>query len=334
MTRIIQIGVGGFGNTWLRTIAADQDVEMVALVDLNEAALKVACEEHGWDPAMGHGDLTKALAAVDADLAVVVTPPQYHRQPVIQCLEAGLDVISEKPMAEDPADCRAMMAAAERQGRRYVVSQNYRYTPDMKTLARLIAEGRIGKIGQVKIDFYLGHNFGGGFRHEMDYPVLVDMSIHHFDLIRFVTGLNATSVRGESWNPAWSNYRGDCSSTLTFTMENEARVLYNASWCAMGQYCNWNGNWQIEGERGTLLYEQRKITLIPVETGYQTGQAVAIPLDEMERTNQAWVLHHVCRCRETGETPQTLCSDNIHSIGMVFAAVEAVKTEERVAIEG
>ena len=50
----------------------------------------------------------------------------------------------------------------------------------------------------------------------MPFPVIIDMSIHHFDLIRFVTGLEAVKVSGAAWNPPWSNYKGDCSTSVVF----------------------------------------------------------------------------------------------------------------------
>ena len=104
--------------------------------------------------------------------------------------------------------------------------------------------------------------------YSMDFPLLVDMSIHHFDLIRFVTGLDPERVQGVAWNPPWSNYAGDCSSTVVFEMSNGARVVYSGSWCAKGQFCNWDGNWQIECDKGTLVYSRDNITHHSVPTLY------------------------------------------------------------------
>ena len=331
--KIIQIGVGGFGQSWLNTISKSDAAEMVALVDLSEDALAAACEKHGWSADMCYTDLTEALAKADADLAVVVTPPAFHRGPVIQAMEAGLDALSEKPMAESPEDCRAMMQAAADLGRTYTVSQNYRYNPAIYTMARVIKEGLIGQVGQVKIDFYKGVDFGGGFRHEMDNPVLVDMSIHHFDMIRFITGLNPETARGSAWNPSWSNYAGDCSSSILFSMKGGARILYNASWCAKGDFCDWNGHWQIEGEKGTLIYEKDVVTHIPIDGLYKPGEPVTLELDAMERMGQVWVLNNLIECRASGAAPQTVCTDNIQSVAMVFAAVEAVESGQVVPVE-
>jgi len=292
-----------------------------------------ACEDFGWNPDIASTDLASAIEASGAELAVVVTPPKFHRQPVIQCLEAGLHVISEKPMAESIEDCKAMLEAAEKTGMSYTVSQNYRYQPPFFTIGRLIREGLIGEVGQVKFDFYMGVNFGeDDFRHKMDYPLLIDMSIHHFDLIRFVTDQDAVSVKGSSWNPSWSNYAGDCSSTALFTMDKGARVLYNASWCAKGQFTDWSGTWQIEGEKGTLIYDHGKVTHIPVEGLYKGGEPVEIEPDKMEIEGQKFVLADVLDSISEGKDSKTDCKDNIKSVGMVFSAVEATRTGKEVTL--
>jgi predicted dehydrogenase len=166
----------------------------------------------------------------------------------------------------------------------------------------------------------------------MDYPLLVDMAIHHFDLIRFVTGLNALSVRGEAWNPPWSNYEGDCSSSLVFEMENGARVVYNASWCAKGQFCSWDGNWQIEGSKGCIVYEDGGLCLYDVPELYTIGGREAVEVEGPERLEQDFVLDDFISSVKDGTRARTDVFDNVYSIAMVFAAVEAVRTEKRVPV--
>ncbi|MDP6630626.1 MAG: Gfo/Idh/MocA family oxidoreductase [Kiritimatiellia bacterium] len=329
--RFIQVGVGGFGGMWVSALKNNRQAKVVGMVDLNPQAMQQVCDNNDYDPSICFPTLKQALQNVEADAVVVVTPPAYHRAPVVEALGAGLHVISEKPMAESMADCKAMFSAARKAKRHYVVSQNYRYADEMYTMADLIKKGRIGEIGQVKIDFYKGVGFDG-FRAEMPYPLLVDMSIHHFDLIRFITGLDAVSVRGQAWNPTWSHFKGDCSSSICFTMANDARVLYNGSWCAKGDYCDWNGNWQIEGSKGTIRYEKGVITLDQVPEGYRTRKSTVIPPRKLRRTGQDYVLANFMKSIRKGERPLTDVYDNIYSVAMVFGAVKAVKGERRVSI--
>ena len=330
--RFIQVGVGGFGRVWLQALANNRDARLTALVDVNPAALDIACETVGLRRDQGYASLADALARHDAEAVVCVTPPEHHRAVIVEALEAGLHVISEKPMAAGLADCRAILRAARKSGRLCAVSQNYRYRPPTWTLAKTVGKGTVGEIGQVRVDFYKGHDFGGGFRHEMDYPVLVDMAIHHFDLLRFITGLDAVAVRGTAWNPPWSNYRGDCSSSVVFEMSNGTRAVYNASWCAKGDYCSWDGDWLIEGSRGALTYRGDTITLNVAPDLYTVKRSRPVRARTMRRTGQAYVLAEFMKAVRNGSPFPTDVRDNIRSVAMVFAAVKAVRTGRRVPV--
>lgn len=330
--RFIQVGVGGFGKGWVNWLKANRSAKVVGMVDISADALKAACEAGGYDPSICFPSLQDALKSVEADAVVCVTPPEYHRQPVVEAMKAGLDVISEKPMAETLSDCTAMLRAARETGRTFVVSQNYRYRPCTWTIADLVRKGTIGEIGQVRVEFFKGVDFGGGFRHSMDYPLLIDMSIHHFDLIRFMTGLDAVAVKGEAWNPPWSNYRGDCSNSVVFEMSNGARVIYTASWCSKGEHCSWNGNWHIEGSKGCIVCEQDEVTLHDVPALYRIKKTRRPRLKGPRKEGQAYVLDEFMKCVKNGTRPATDVTDNIRSIAMVFAAVKAVKTGKRVEV--
>jgi predicted dehydrogenase len=316
----------------VRVLKENANADMVALVDVNEEALQKACELGEYSQDICFKSLEDALKNVEADAVVSSTPPAFHKHDVIAAMKAGLDVISEKPMADNMASCREMLAAASETGRTYVVSQNYRYAPAMWTLADVVRSGRLGAVGQVKLDFFMGVDFHGGFRHEMEFPVIIDMSIHHFDLIRFVTGLDAVKVSGAAWNPPWSNYKGDCSSTALFEMNNGARILYNASWCTKGAFCDWNGNWQIECEKGTVTYRNGEVRVYDVPILYEVQNTEIVPHTEPPLMAQSFVLDEFIDCVTDGKQPRTVVSDNIRSVAMVFAAVEAMKTGQRVDV--
>ena len=332
MTRFIQVGVGGFGGGWVRWLSEARGVRVVALVDLSDKALAAARQVSGCDESVCFKTLKEAAAAVEADAVLCATPPEYHRQVAVEAMRLGFDVISEKPMADTLGNCKAMVRASEQTGRHCVISQNYRYRPPIWAMADMIRRGSLGEIGQVKINFFKGVNFGGGFRHVMDYPLLVDMSIHHFDLIRFITGLDAVAVSGTAWNPPWSNYAGDCSNSIVFEMNNGARVIYSGSWCAKGDHSDWNGNWQIEGTKGMLAYDHEDVTLHEAPELYQVKRTRKISPKPMTRQGQQYVLADFMKARDSGVRPKTDVYDNIRSVAMVFAAVKAVKTGRKVPV--
>ena len=109
-------------------------------------------------------------------------------------------MIGEKPMAEKMEQAREMVAASDKSGKLYMVSQSRRYVPDHSAGRRHDRGGKIGKVTTILCDFYIGAHFGG-FRAEMDHVLLNDMAIHHFDLARMFTGLDPVSVFAEEFNP-------------------------------------------------------------------------------------------------------------------------------------
>ncbi|MBD3319861.1 MAG: hypothetical protein GF350_02070 [Chitinivibrionales bacterium] len=330
--RVIQVGAGVHGLRWTQWLTDFPKTEIVGLVDVSDEALTAARKIAKCGTDACFSTLDQAIKNTNAEMLVCVTPPEYHKATIIKALKAGLHVISEKPMADTISSCKAIVKTASETRRRCVISQNFRYRPAMYTIAELIHKGKIGEIGQIKVDFYLGFDFGGGFRHEMEYPVIVDMAIHHFDYMRYITGLEPVTVQGVAWNPKWSNYQGDCSSSLIFEMSNGARILYNASWGAKGQFSDWNGNWQIEGDKGTVTYENGHIRLYSVPKLYKVKTEKEIAPKKMTREEQMLVLDNFIRAVTYGIVPECEVFDNIKSMAMVFAALKAVKTGKKVPV--
>ena len=120
-----------------------------------------------------------------------------------QHLEAGLPVLSEKPLANTLEAAQEIVRKADETGVLHLVSQNYRYRLPTQTLKRVLDSGQMGQVGALTVNFFKGPRFGG-FREEMAYPLIIDMAIHHFDLMRFFLDSDPVSIFGQSWNPAWS----------------------------------------------------------------------------------------------------------------------------------
>lgn len=331
--KVIQVGVGGFGAHWLRMLNEYPGIELVAIVDINSAVLDEAAQVSGVAPQACFTDLEKALAEVPAEALVCVSPPVYHRAHTIAAMKAGLDVICEKPLAIDIEDAVAMARTARESKRIMAVSQNYRYRPVTWTMQKLVAAGEIGELGQISLDFYKGWYFDSkDFRRTMDHVLLSDMGIHHFDLLRFISGMQAVSVKGESWNPPWSKNSGDTSVSLTFTLENGTRFVYSASWCAQGDFSDWNGNWLVEGNQGSLYYRDGTLQLNYAPQRYQAEESRLVRPVGPPLLDQAYVLADFMAARKEKRQPRTSIFDNLNSLAMVAAAREAVSKDGHIKI--
>lgn len=336
--KALLIGAGGMGKGWAKNLKSHSDrVQMVGWVDIREGAAAEAAEALEIEGLSYTGtDMGKAIAEAKPDFVVDVTIPEAHHDVTIQALEAGIPVLGEKPMAHSMEAAREMVAASERTGKLYMVSQSRRYDPRLHVYRRLIQE-TVGELGILNSDFYLGCHFGG-FRDEMESVLLLDMAIHTFDAARALCGADPVSVYCEEFNPAWSWYKGDACATALFEMTGGLRYTYRGAWCAEGRQTSWEGEWRAVGPKGTATWDGHNKIVADVVTGTEGFQRASEAHVGREEDDDpcggiAGSLKDFLHALETGSTPMGECHDNIKSLAMVFGAIESSRTGRRVKIE-
>ncbi len=332
--RAIVVGAGGISGAWFGPLKKEK-VQVVAVVDLDLEAAKGKIERFELDcPA--YTDMKTALAAHEADFVVDCTVPEAHCEVTCTALKAGLHVVGEKPMANSVAEGRRMVRAAEKAGKMYMVSQSRRWDGKHDVVRKLVSRGKVGEVTTINCDFYIGAHFGG-FRAEMPSPLILDMSIHHFDLARYMTGADPVAVYAKEFNPKGSWYKGDVAASCIFEMSNGVIFTYRGSWCAEGLGTSWNGDWRIIGDKGTLAYEKDQLPVVenPVRKGkglIWECKSPAIPKPTVKYGGMHGALREMLAFIRKGTVPQTECHDNIKSLAMVFAAMDSARKGRRVPV--
>lgn len=334
MIKVVQVGMGGMGDAWLRTVLASTEVEFAAFVEINPRVAREQVDKYGLDMELVFDSLGDALETVPANGVIDVTPPAFHKEISQVALEARIPVLSEKPLADTMASAQAIVRKADATGVLHMVAQNYRYSVPVQTLKGVLASGTMGRVSSVTVEFFKGPHFGG-FREEMPYPLIIDMAIHHFDLMRFLLDSDPVSVYGRSWNPPWSWYAGDACASVVVEFANQITVSYDGSWCSTGKETPWNANWRFECENGVvLLHEDAAYTQYRTNTlldcgGYRkfdNGDLERVTPVAMEHVAQGYLLREFHQALTTGKTPATTCQDNIRSLAMVFDTVRSFET--------
>lgn len=334
--RIVVAGCGGMSRLWLDYALERDNAEIVGLVDLYEETAKKVSASRGLDVPT-FTDLGEALAQTDANLVFDVTIPASHKAIVTTALQAGCNVMGEKPMAESMEDARFVVSVAAETGRRYAVMQNRRYMKQIRAFRRLLASGTIGTVGSLHADFFLGPHFGG-FRDAMDSPLIVDMAIHTFDQARFISGADPVSVYCHEYNPPGSWYAGNASAVCIFEMSDGSLFTYRGSWCAEGFPTSWESDWRATGSRGTARWDGRSMPAAEIvdESG---EQGFLLPVKRVEaetdwdgREGHAGCLDEMFAALEAGRPAETDSTDNIKSMAMVFGALESAKTGRKVML--
>ncbi|OMF23229.1 oxidoreductase [Paenibacillus sp. FSL H8-0548] len=335
--KLVQVGCGNMAKRWVKYALSRPDIEIVALVDINQTAAEAMAKEFGID-CLCSVDLEQAIRETGADLVFDVTIPEVHKKIVMKAVEWGCDVLGEKPMAANLADAIEMEQFVKQQGRSYSVMQNRRFTKQIREARGMIDEGRIGEPGQTTADFFLGPHFGG-FRDMMDNPLLLDMAIHTFDQARYLLQADPVSVYCHEFNPPYSWYKGNASAICIFELADGSVFSYNGSWCAEGEPTSWHGSWRVVGSKGTLIWDGENDPYCSTVQG-EIGAGSRMQQFERIAPTSIWTGkegHDACfdemmAALKEGRKAETDCSDNLMSMAMVFAAIESAKRREVIPI--
>jgi len=323
--RGIVVGAGGMGRGWLRTVDRSDRAELTAVVDLDIARATEATAELTTPDVAVFGSVEEGLAAIKPDFLVDVTVPAAHHAVTLAALRAGVPVLGEKPAAATLAETVQLAAASDYYGVPFVVSQNRRFEPHADQV--LAAVEQTGRPELVDVLFSKAIHFGG-FRDEMDHPLLLDMSIHHLDYLRYVMGDDpVVDVLCDEFNESWSWYAGDASAALLMRFASGARATYVGSWSSPGLQTSWNADWRFTGQRGTVHWDGDN----EPEIGLADGDPEPLPQASSHNGLPA-SFDAFLDGLTGGPAPTTAIADNLHSVALVFASFSSSATGKRVAV--
>ena len=186
------IGIKGVGGIHVSLAQEHENVELTALVDLDEAAVKAQSQELG---VRAFTDYRELLDAEIVDAISIATPHHLHAIIGLECLKAGVHVFTEKPLANRVSDADAMIEAAQARDLKLCVGHQYRTYRTPQTMKHLIDTGAIGNIMRVLwtwIEFrpesyYARDIWRQTWRHAGG-GVLMNQTSHDLDLICWLIG--------------------------------------------------------------------------------------------------------------------------------------------------
>jgi predicted dehydrogenase len=338
--RILLLGLGFWGRKWYETISRSASCTVVGVAGGPRSleALGIGSPD-GPRP---YADYREAIDTAEADAVVIVLPTGLHVDAGMRALARGLHVLSEKPLASDLAGAIQLRDEARRHpSQLYMVNQNYRWRPHNQTLHHAVASGLIGTPGSVHLEFRQPE-FLIGDRPSLEMPLIQDMSIHHFDLLRFILGADALEMCARAFRPPWSLYRGLPSTEAVIEMTGGVVVGYSGTWAARGRYTLWDGDITVTGSNGCIRLDATADVCLYPDAGLDSGALSGSERhDEMGRVLEPATSDP----DELGQTlgafvagiggaaiPGMSLEDNFHSFAMVAAAEESARTGRPVTI--
>ncbi len=183
------VGTGSRGtSSWGKPVVDSYGdvVEIVGLCDINGKRVKSAQALMG-SKAPTYTDFDRMVQETNPGAVLVTTVCATHYRYIIRAMELGRDVITEKPLCTDEEQCRAILDAQKRTGRKVTVTFNARHAPEAKKVKELLMEKAVGDLISVDFHEYLDTSHGADyFRRwhrlkENSGTLLVHKASHHFD---------------------------------------------------------------------------------------------------------------------------------------------------------
>ncbi len=337
--RILQVGLGGFGRDWARHVFPRvPEVEIVGTADVSEAARSLAIDAGLTSADRCFAGIEEALEATDPEAVLVTASLVGHVPAARAALQSGRHVLVEKPFAPSVAEAKELVELADAQGLVVAVSQNYRFFPAVQRVQQIVAERELGDLHAVDLDFrqFSGAEGIPSAHHRLDEPLLVDMSIHHFDLVRTVLGREVSSISCRTWDPTWSMFTGPSEGVALIDCGADLVVSYRASWVSHGTVTPWAGEWRMDFTDGEVRWTSRgdgpegwRADLVTVRRS-RTVETLLLPT--VARTDRAGSLTEFVSAISAGRQPTIAGRNNLGSLATTYAAVESSRTRQPVQL--
>lgn len=171
--------------------------ELVAFCDTNQTRMNFYNREisakFGVAPVATYkaGDFARMIREAKPDVVIVSSIDRTHHTYIVQAMEMGCDVITEKPLTIDVEKCARILDAVDRTGRKLTVTFNYRYAPIRSKVKELLLADAIGEVQSVHFEWLLDTNHGADYfrRWHRDKAnsggLMVHKATHHFDLMNW-----------------------------------------------------------------------------------------------------------------------------------------------------
>jgi len=348
--RIVQVGLGVRGVQWAKVIRAIPSCNVVAFVARNLGRLQQRASDLGFASVPCYDDLPQALDDVEANILLLVTPPEVHHEQAMLGLEKGLHLLAEKPLTEDLDEAIEIVAAAEERKLQVGVSMNFRYLAPSQAIRRYVLGKELGEPSFSQFT-YIRHRDGhradlNSYCMTQEQPMLLEQSVHHLDLMRYCFASDVEWVRADTWNPPWSTYQDDSNVSVLLKFQNGMYANYMGTWTSGSNRLRFL--WQIDFPGGTLVQKRQFCNLsvsrfqpelsltgrnFKEEDDIEPLMPVDLPKVAAFTDDSQELLKSFLKGIDDKTVFETSGKDHIKTLCVVHACIESAKTGKRVQMD-
>ncbi len=269
-TNIAVVGYGGMGGFHTHNlIPAVSDLNLTGIYDIKQERCDIAREKGLFI----YDSYDALLADPQVDLVLVAIPNDVHKEVCIRAMDAGKNVVCEKPAALSSAEFGEMVAAAECNGVKLFVHQNRRWDGDYVTVKRMLQKNELGEIFSFESRVHGSRGIPGDWRNEKAHGggMILDWGVHLLDQAAMITDMKITKVYCELTNI--TNDEVDDGFKVLLTYENGMTALVEVG---TNNFISFP-RWYVLGVNGTAVLEpwteEGKIVKVDV---YDEGEVTPI----------------------------------------------------------
>jgi predicted dehydrogenase len=266
----------------------------------------------------------------EVDIVYVVLPNGMHAEYTVRALQAGKHVLTEKPMANTPAECESMIAAARKAERKLMVAYRCRYEPFNQEMIRIAREQELGPLKVIMADH--GFNIGDPNQWRLKRELagggsLMDIGLYSLQAARYVTGEEPSELCAMSYSTPGdvrfkeveetinfqlrfpSGVLANCTSSYGFAGQNRYRVVATKGWFELEPATSYSGL-RLYVRKGNALEERS----LPV------------------RDHFAMEMDHLSECVTAGKDPLTPGEEGLRDARLMMAIYEAARSGKTVKV--
>ncbi|WP_291329247.1 Gfo/Idh/MocA family oxidoreductase [Desulfovibrio sp. UCD-KL4C] len=321
--KVAVIGTGSMGQNHVRLYSDIAGCELVGIADPNEEQTVRLCSLYGG---RAYSDYKELIEKEKPDAVTIALPTKLHMQATMDCLDAGIHVLVEKPIAKTVEEAREMIIKANNVGKTLQVGHIERFNPAIQQLKQRLANGELGKIFTI-------HS-----RRQSPYPgritdvgVASDLATHELDMMRYISQSEVSTMTAEVSKVMNTDNEDIVFGLLRF--ENSVLGILDVNWVTPTKVreiaiTGENGMFTVDYLNQTLSFHsnyaaevnENKSEWFFTKFGVAEGDFTSFRVLKKEPLRLE--VEAFLECCKTGKTPLVTGEDGLESLALALKIVE------------
>ncbi|NLP34831.1 MAG: Gfo/Idh/MocA family oxidoreductase [Clostridiales bacterium] len=247
------VGYGGMGNWHREILGKIEGCRVAGIYDIKESQMELARQNgiHTYE------SLEALLDDKEINLVLIATPNDVHKEIAIKAMNAGKNVVSEKPVTLNSQELQEIIDVSEATGKFFTVHQNRRWDEDFLTMKRIYEEGSLGEVFRIESRVHGSRGIPGDWRQEKEYGggMVLDWGVHLLDqILLMVKDVKLKSVFATLTNI--TNQVVDDGFTAHLLFENNVEAIIEVGTSNFISL----PRWYMLGQNGTAIIEDWDLT--------------------------------------------------------------------------